>query len=399
MIASLFLASALTPISCAPPMATASAPPATIAATIAATSAGTPAVQAGGAASRAIQKKPTGLPLDDPAALARGEADVMRMLEAAGGLVRFRDPGKEPVHLISRLPGVSYQTLEIGRVESKRGDEWSIQYVIPHLLHVNGAGHGYLYSEYVDDTTGKGYKRAFRREVYTGQLSWAESGEFYLRDTDSERRARQHLLSELLLGYMPHSLTMLGATVAFRDEAEVDGQRVARYAVELPRSVAMHSGEEVRWLDLFVDQDTWEPLRLSYVPLGPVQRVIDIEFSGTLEMLAEAPLRDLLASSLSAELRAALESQGADEEALSRASVAGDDLVLPEAVRIPFRRYMADSRAREVSSWETAVWRLEELPVEALHRPWQVGEVWVPPSHADHWDPPTEPGGAATEDE
>ncbi|MHC4379178.1 MAG: hypothetical protein ACYS26_21465, partial [Planctomycetota bacterium] len=346
--------------------------------------------QTGGPATRAIQKKPSGLPLDDPAALQRGEQDLLRMLDAAGGLVRFRDPEKEPVHLLSRLPGLSYQTLEIGRVESKNGGNWSIQFVIPHLLHVNGAGHGFLYSEYVDDSSGEGYKRAFRREVYTGQLSWAELGSFYLRDKDSERRSRQHVLSELFLGYMPHSLTMLGAKLAFRDETEINGQRIARYAVELPRSVALHSGEEVRWVDLFVDQDTWEPLRLSYVPLGPLARVIDIEFSGTLEMLSEAPLRDQLAQSLSAELRRNLEQQGADEATLAAAAVGADDLVLPESVRIPFRRYMADSRAREVFSWETAEWRLEDLPVEALHRPWQTGAVWTPPRHADHWDPPGE---------
>lgn len=353
-------------------------------------SAPAPQGQTGGPSTRAIQKKPTGLPLDDPAALQRGEQDLLNMLEAAGGLVRFRDPEKEPVHLLSRLPGLSYQTLEIGRVESKKGGNWTIQFVIPHLLHINGAGHGFLYSEYVDDSSGEGYERAFRREVYTGQLSWAELGRFYLRDKDSERRSRQHVLSELFLGYMPHSLTMLGAKLAFRDETEVNGQRIGRYAVELPRSVALHSGEEVRWLDLFVDQDTWEPLRLSYVPLGPLARVIDIEFSGTLEMLAEAPLRDQLAASLSAELRRTLEQQGADEATLAAAAVGADDLVLPESVRIPFRRYMADSRAREVFSWETAEWRLEELPAEALHRPWQAGSVWTPPRHADHWDPPGE---------
>lgn len=381
MIASLFLASALStaPVACAPTPAVSPTRHATHAPR-----------QTGNNTPRAIQKRPTGLPMDDAAALERGQQDVLRMLEAAGGLVRFKDSEKQPVHLLSRLPGVSYQALEIGRVESKGGGDWSIHYVIPHLMHINGAGHGYVYSEYVDDSGGEGYERAFRREVYTGQLSWAEQGPYYLRDTDSQRRARQHLLTELFLGYMPHSLTMLGAKVAFRDEAVIDGRRIGRYAVELPRSVALHSGEEVRWVDLFVDQESWEPLRLSYVPLGPIERVIDIEFSGSLEMLSEDPLREQLAASLSAELQRTLEQQGADEATLAAASVAAEDLVLPESVRIPFRRYMADSRAREVISWETAEWRLEGLPVESLHRPWQTGAVWTPPSHADHWDPPAE---------
>ena len=381
MIASLLLASALTTGPLALP-----SPSVAVLASSAVGASG----QAGGQTTRAIQRKPTGLPFDDPAALQRGEQDLLRMLDAAGGLVRFRDAAKDPVHLISRLPGLSSQVLEMSRVELKESGAWSIQYLVPHLLHVNGAGQGFLYSEYVDDSSGEGYKRVFRREVYSGQLSWAELGSRYVRDQESERRARQVVLRELFLGYMPHSLTLLGAKIAFRDESEFNGQRIGRYAVELPRSVALLSGEEVRWVDLFVDQDTWEPLRLSYVPLGPIARVVDIEFSGTLEMLSEEPLRNQLAESLSVELRQTLERQGADEATLAAAAVKREDLILPESVRIPFRRYMADSRARDVISWETADWRLEELPAESLLRPWQTGTVWNPPRHADHWDPPGE---------
>lgn len=343
----------------------------------------------GEATPRAIQRKPKDLPFEDAEAVKRGQDGLLRMLDAAGGLVRFTDETKAPVHLVSRLPGVCFDTLEIGRFETKRGSgEWKTQYVVPHLVHLNGAGQGYLYSEYVADSKGTGYELVYRREVYAGQRSWGELGAYFLRDPDSERRARQNFLREVLLGYMPHSLTMLGAELAYRDEAEAEGRTLARFAVQMPRSVGLYSGEEIRWFDLFVDTETWEPVRMSYVPLGPLRRTIDIEFSGSLEMVTEGPLAETLVESMTAELRVQLQQQGAEQAAIDAAQVAVEDLILPRRLKIPFRRYMADNRSLEVISWETADWRPLALPAEALQSPWQTGEVWTPPFHADHWDPP-----------
>jgi len=298
----------------------------------------------------ALTSNPEGMTsvFDDPAAVERGRAMLVRLLDAAGGLEAWE-----------ALPGLRLDLLETQMVLLHRGrQEWGVHHRVPRLLHFTPEADGYVLSEYATPDV---KTPVFRRSISVGKTAWSEQSGGFVRSPESIEGARGLVRQEFLLSAMPFSLHVVGAELAFVRETQRTDEQEDGSVVVVPLEVyAVRLGEDfaVRF-----DQYEWQDQLLLFVE----------------------PEHDLVA-----QVQYLLFDKDRDSyrTPFNRAYINLYGSLPVQGVRLPRSRiaWHEDPVNRVMSLCADP--QAEAVPPAALRKPWLAGEVWQPTVHADEWDPP-----------
>lgn len=276
----------------------------------------------------------------DARSRADGAALLARMLEASGGLAAWR-----------AQHGAAWDVLDTLRVEPAPGSgEWRVHHRVARRAVFDPTGQGWLYSEYAryDEASARVVVDPYR-QVRERDAAWAEHGGRADRAPATAARAREAVAREFLLGALPFALAELGAEVRALEPAALGDRRVARLAIRLPAPIVLEDSEPVAELELLVDAESAQPLRLSYTLVGADRDQPErgptrawIEFSGRLQV--------------------------------------GN-------VFLPARRELFHEGGTRRLAAELARASAGAPPAAGLRRPWISGLVWSGAERATSWDP------------
>jgi hypothetical protein len=303
-----------------------------------------------------LPRPPLSAAWEDPSAVARGQAMVGRLIDAAGGMEAF-----------DSLRGLRYDMLQTSRLNLGDKKNWKVHHYEPRLVHFNVDGNGYVYSEYAKPSlTGPD----FIREVMFDDAAWREMRGGFGRSPKARRTARSSVRLEFLTGLMPFSLERMNARMAFVREEPSDLGTLEVYAVQLAEPLL------VNYYPFIVEEHgELDEFHLMVEPSAP--RVVQMRFAFPDESIARAPHLRWWTMDFEGSI------------------AAGDE---SKQVVLPHKRFRWLDGFNDIDELLTEDVVIERIPPPALRRPWLTDGVYQMPYRCDFWDPPTGVQGLAGHD-
>ena len=355
---------------------------------------GAPADQdKGGNRNKATSREEFDRLLRDKEALAAGQVAIDKLLRANGGLVEVGALDDKALPLFSILPGLRYDLLETKRTETIEGsNEWRVDNYVPRMIHSAPNGDAYVYSEYAG-SSGENETdmfASFRRDIMTSDRAWAETDGRLLQRGDARvaSAARSLVTRELLFGLMPHGLALGRSKLALLRVDETSRGNVGVYAMRLDQPVDLLQAELANDFLLYVDTDQWTVLGATYTGFGLARpRIVNYDIVQDIDIAIGEGTKEAIRTVYAQRRTAELSNRGEEVDPAAVEAEAAS-LKFPTAFRLPYLRVVHERRARFEILHQIEDVVFDEFPAAAVLPPWHGQQVWRPPYHADHWDPP-----------